>query len=406
MANRSISTLVNIPTELVEHIATYLEIKELCNLRLVCRKLVGDVNEAYAATVFPRLPIFVNSDDSLDRAIAVIKHSAFGKVVCKVSLYIEDFENLELSKGESRIEQNIQEGAWQEPDTDEETSFGDDGNGDVLSEGFSEIERSRLTRLTTLFSCLRESRKFQEVQFTDLADSESCPIIPGGIDKAQLKTPNPRDIRCLTRVLRAMRNAHLSVPKLSLMPERWAFSSRIAGRPPLLGLFKSALQEVEELQLHCWLLSNPNGPSYASKFMAAVASAPKLKSLTFRNVQPWDSVMKGQKTQRLTESQPMFAILEQNYPNLETLRLKSGMIGSHINILRNFIRRQERLEKLVLEDVRCCFWRFDQARRPGETEEGLTRRYFQMPGMYRVIELASLAVRVDFAWTKDGEKTL
>ncbi|KAL1591322.1 hypothetical protein SLS60_012105 [Paraconiothyrium brasiliense] len=405
MASRSMCTLVSIPTELVEHIAAFVEIKEICNLRLVCRKLAGDVNRTYATTVFPRLPILINSDYSLDRAIAVVKQPAFGKAVSRVALYVDEFGELNLSKGESRIEHLVDGEAWREPDSDEETSFGDDSNGDVSSEESSEVERARHTRLTAIFSCLREFGNLQEVQLIDLSNSGLRPIIPEAIDQAQLMPPDPRDIRCLKRVLGAMRDALLSVPKLSLLPERWAFSSRIAGRPPMLGLFTSALQEVEDLQLHCWLLSNPSGPSYASKFMAAVASAPKLKSLTFRTVEHGDSVMKGQNTLGLTQSQALFAILLQQYPKLKILRLKSGMIGSRINILRSFIRRHERLEKLVLDDVRCCFWRFDQACRPGETKEGLARRYFELPGTYRVIELASLAVRLDFVWTKDGEKT-
>ena len=407
IAKGGVATLVDLPTELVEHIASFLEAKDLCNLKLACRMLGQDVNDVYAATVFCRLPIFINSNDSLERALTIVNHVVFGRNIRKVSLYIEEFENLCSPKGQDPRIRNIDEDAWQEPDTDDETAFAD-GSKDMF-EDINEVERTRHLRLTAILSHLQEFGKLQEVQLNDLSSSGLCPIVPEAIDKTQLMVPNSRDIKFLERVLRAMRDAHLSVPNLLLMPERWAFSSRIAGRPPFLDLFKAALQGVEHLQLHCWLLSNPFGPSYASKFMEVVASAPRLKSLTFRNAESWDTIMKhafGGNTYNLTQTQAMHAILGLDYPRLETLRLKSGGCGTNVRILRDFIKRHETLKSVVLEDVRWAMMRFDRHLGAGETKEELAKRYFQLPGVYKVIDLGSIAIRLDFTWTKDSEETV
>lgn len=406
MTNRSIPTLVNLPSELVEHAATFLEIKDLCNLRLVSRIVAEDVNKIYNLARFHRLPMFMNSNDSLDRAIAVVKHAAFGRAVCKVSFYIEEFEDVHPSENESGIEQNSHKNKGQEPDADQGASSGDSGEGDVLSAHFSEVDSARQTRLTTILCCLRDYGNLQEIELTDLSNAEQCPTIPEGVDKAQLVVPHPRDIRCLEEVLTAMQNAHLSVPNLSLMPERWAFSYGKAGEPAMLGLFESALQEVEHLQVHCWLLGNESSEDCGDNFFAAVASTLKLKSLTFRNAASKDSIMEnafGQNAWHLRDSQSTKAILRRNYPHLETLRLITAGCGVHVGFLRNFIRRQERLETFILENGWWCFMRFSSYFRRGETQEGVAERYFELPGTYRVTDLGSMAVRLDFTWTKDGE---
>ena len=112
----------------------------------------------------------------------------------------------------------------------------------------------------------------------------------------------------------------------------------------------------------------------------------------------------GGNTYGFAQTQAMHAILRLYYPRLERLRLKSGGCGTHVRILRDFIKRHETLQSVVLEDVRWAMMRFNSQLGVGETKEELAKRYFQLPGVYRVLDLGSIAIRLDFTWTKDGEE--
>lgn len=170
MCNKNTSTLTNIPIELVEHIATFLEVKDLCNLRLVCRILVTSIDRTYAAKVFHRLPIFINSEDSLDRAFAIVRHAVFGKAICKVSLYIEEFDNSRSSKGNSKIVDFDKKGL-KDSDTEDDMSSGKGRKEDTSSENASKVEKARHTRLTAILGRLKEFKNLQEVQLATLSDA-------------------------------------------------------------------------------------------------------------------------------------------------------------------------------------------------------------------------------------------
>ena len=102
----------------------------------------------------------------------------------------------------------------------------------------------------------------------------------------------------------------------------------------------------------------------------------------------------------------MLAILRQYFPKLETLRLESGGCETIVVCLRNFIATHETLRRVELENMSWAIIKFHKGRRPGETKKELARRYFKLPGTYRVLDLGSIGMGFEFTWVEEGERNL
>lgn len=86
-------TLMDLPPEMVEHVARYLQPQDLLNLRFVNKYMSGSSQRPMLEANFTELHIMLSLRSSLQRALRVARSTHLRKYIRGIYIYVDRFHS-------------------------------------------------------------------------------------------------------------------------------------------------------------------------------------------------------------------------------------------------------------------------------------------------------------------------
>lgn len=369
-ANRFPASLTGLPVELFECIVQRLATHDLKSLRRVNRQAASKVLGTYTQALFAHQAYYMTLPESLQLAIDVSSHPAFGSALRKLTFLVEDVTHRTYTADPERYMPPLK-------------------NANSVEKITAAWKRGGAVPnlLNRLFKILKRNGRLEEIE---LVDHIATTLQPAGQPShplafeapAKLKKPSPVPLLYL---LFALEETNLKIPSLKVRGSRWGMPLEKAWTffDNDKSAFTSLFSSLRHLSIY-FAYHHPEGNTHS--FLWALKKSPHLKILEWAGNRECIDCPHRAWMHNIPQSlEGSKAVLAQDFIHLEELRLTFLHVWE--DRLVEFVKRHEgrALRRIRLTDATIGFGRFGWRL---ETPEKLLARLRMLVGEKSRVQLS------------------